>query len=134
MDHNVTSKKFEDYDIKSIVSDTDILEMQKLNGFIYLDPKIKSYIMELIKKTRNKDFKMGDYIELGGSPRATIAVSMAAKSRAMINGRNYVTPADIKLVIKDVLRHRLILSYKARAEGVTADDVMDEILKVVPVP
>lgn len=134
MEENVTFKKFEEYGIKTIISPEKINLMQKLVHEIYLDKKIKNYILSIVEKTRKKDFEYGIYIELGCSPRASIALFIAAKSEALMNGRNFVIPLDIKSVAKDVLRHRLILSYKARAEKVTPEKIIDEILKIVRVP
>ena len=134
MEENVTFKKFEDYGIKTIISPEKINLMQKLTHEIYLDKKLKSYILSIVKKTRDKDFEYGSYIELGCSPRASISLFIAAKAEALMNGRNFVIPIDIKAVAKDVLRHRLILSYKARADKVTPEKIVDEILKIVRAP
>jgi len=133
MERNITFKKFENFDLKPIISVKKILELQKLTHEIYLDDKIKKYILEIVNKTRTKDFECGKYIELGGSPRASIALFIASKSQALLSGRNYVIPEDVKEVAKDVLRHRLILSYRARAEGVDSDKIVDEVLKCVKV-
>ena len=89
--------------------------------------------MDIIKKTRNKDFKYGEYIELGGSPRASIFLYIASKAEALLQGRNYVIPKDVDTVAYDVLRHRVILSYRAGAEGVTPEKIIDEIIKNVKV-
>ena len=134
MEENVTFKKFEDFDVKAIVSPEKINLMQKLVHQVYLDKKIKKYILDIVKKTRTKDFESGKYIELGCSPRASIALYIAAKAEALIKGRNFVVPTDVKNVAKDVLRHRLILSYKARADNVNPEKIVDEILKIVSAP
>ena len=99
-----------------------------------MDEKIKKYITDIVTKTRTKDFDLGKYIELGASPRASIGIYIAAKAEALMNGRNYVIPNDIKVVTPDVLRHRLILSFRSRAEGVDADKVIAEVLRIIPVP
>ena len=134
MEDNATFKKFEDFGIKTIVSPASILALQNLTHEVYLDKKIKDYILAIVQKTRSKDFEYGKYIELGCSPRASIALYISAKSEALINGRNFVIPADVKKVVKDVLRHRLILSYKSRADKVTPEMIIDEIIKNVIVP
>ncbi len=131
MEENVTFKKFEDLDIRPIVSPTKIEEMQKLTHRIYLDEKIKQYIMDIVQKTRTKNFKFGEYIELGGSPRASIFLFIASKAEALLQGRNYVIPKDIDIIINDVLRHRVILSYRAQAEGITPEKVIEEVLNNV---
>jgi MoxR-like ATPase len=133
MDHNVTFKKFEEFKLKSILSPSKIVELQKLTHKIYLDNKIKKYIMAIVNKTRTKDFAHGKYVELGGSPRANISLFIAAKAQALIKGRNYVIPEDVKDVAKEVLRHRVIISYRARAENVTTDTIVDDILKLIKV-
>jgi MoxR-like ATPase len=99
-----------------------------------LDNKVKEYILELVNKTRNKNFNHGEYITLGCSPRASIALFIAAKAEALIKGRNYVIPNDVKSVAHDVLRHRIMLSYKAKAENINVDKVVDELLKSVVAP
>jgi len=134
MEDNVTFKKFEDLNIKAVLSPKDLLRMQELVHKIYLDDKIKRYIVDIVTKTRAKDFDYGRYIELGGSPRASIALYIAAKAEALVHGRNYVIPKDVKDVAGDVLRHRLILSFRAKAEGVDADKIIEEVLNIVEVP
>lgn len=134
MEENATFKKFEDYNLKTIVSPTSILAMQELNHQVYLDKKIKKYIISIIQRTRKKDFEHGKYIDLGCSPRASIALFIASKAEALMNGRNYVIPTDVKAIAHDVLRHRLILSYKARADNVSPDTIVDELLKNAVVP
>ncbi len=134
MEENITFKQFEDFKLKPIVNSHKIISMQNLTHQIYLDQRIKSYILNIVKKTRSKDFLHGEYIDLGASPRASIALFIASKAQALLKGRNYVTPQDVKDISHDVLRHRIILSYKARADGITTDRVIDEVFKVVSVP
>ncbi len=133
MEENTTFKKFEDVDIRPVITPVKIEEIQRLTHKVYIDEKIKQYILDIIKKTRNKDFKYGEYIELGGSPRASIFLYIASKAEALLQGRNYVIPKDVDTVAYDVLRHRVILSYRAGAEGVTPEKIIDEILKNVKV-
>lgn len=134
MEENVTFRKFEDIELKAIVSDKKIVEMQKLVHKIYLDEKIKKYILDIVEKTRKKDFKHGEYIEIGSSPRASITLYIASKAEALLRGRNYVIPKDIDKVTHEVLRHRIIMSYRAQAEGLDSIKIIDEILKIVRVP
>lgn len=129
MEENTTFKKFEDCNIKTIVSPDKVMLMQKLVHEVYLDKKIKKYIISIVKKTRDKDFEYANYIELGCSPRASISLYIAAKAEALINGRNYVIPSDVKKVAFDVLRHRLILSFKARTDKIDENKIIDFILK-----
>ncbi len=128
MEDNITLMKFEEFNLKPIISPAEIIRMQHLAKRVYLGDKIKHYILDIVYKTRKKDFKYGELIEWGGSPRASIALFIASKARAMTQGRNYVIPSDVKDVAHEVLRHRIILSYRARAEKVTSDIIIDEIL------
>jgi MoxR-like ATPase len=134
MEQNVTFKKFEEVDLKSIASPKKIIDLQKLVHQIYLDEKIKKYILDIVWKTRDKDFKHGEYIEMGGSPRASINLFIASKAEALLQSRNYVIPTDVDRIAYEVLRHRIILSYRAQAEGITSEKIIDEILKVVKAP
>lgn len=134
MGENITFKKFEEYGLRQMLSPQKIMELQQLTQSIYLDKKIKKYIVEIVKRSRTREFPHGEYVELGGSPRASISLFIAAKAEALLNGRNYVIPKDIKAVIKDVLRHRFILSYRAKSDGITSEKVIDEILKLVKAP
>ncbi len=131
MEENATFKKFEDYKINSIVTAEKIKLMQQLTHEIYLDEKIKDYILAIIKKTRDKKFKYGEYIDLGCSPRGSIALYIGAKAEALVNGRNFVIPSDVKAVAKDILRHRIILAYKAQADKITPEIIIEEIFKEV---
>src|SRR3989344_2094918 len=133
MENNATLSSFESFHVKPILSPQKILEMQKITKGVYMGDKIKEYIVKIIEKTRKKDFKLGQYLEWGGSPRASIGLFIASKALAVINGRNFVLPQDVKDVSHMVLRHRLILNYKARAEGITSDDIIDEILGIIQV-
>lgn len=133
VENNMTLKSFESFGVKAILSAEKILEMQKLTKEIYMDEKVKNYIVRIVEKTRKKDFVHGKYIEWGGSPRASIGLFIASKAWALMQGRNYVIPQDVKSIAHLVLRHRIILNYKARAEGITSDKVIDEILNMVVV-
>jgi MoxR-like ATPase len=133
MEQNITFRKFEEFKLKPILSPQKINGMQELTHRIYLDNKVKKYILNIVNKTRTKDFAHGKYIELGGSPRANISLFIASKAQALIKGRNYVIPEDVKEVAKEVLRHRLIISYRAKAEGITTDTIVDDIIRLVKI-
>jgi MoxR-like ATPase len=108
---------------------TKIMEM-------HLAPALETYIVQLIMATRrpeNYDPELAQWIEFGASPRATMALERCARSHAWLNGRDFVGPDDVQAVLHNVLRHRIILSYQAQAEGVNANMVLDKILKLVPV-
>jgi MoxR-like ATPase len=127
MEDNVTLKKFEDFDVRPVMNPQRILQMQEITQKVYLNPKVKKYIIKIVQKTRTKDFATGKYIELGCSPRASIALFIASKAEALLQGRNYVIPKDVRVVSKDSLRHRILLSYRAHAEGINSDKVIDDI-------
>ncbi|MBI5803973.1 MoxR family ATPase [Candidatus Pacearchaeota archaeon] len=131
MEENVTFKKFEEIPLKSIASPSRLKQMQEATHKIYLDKKIKDYILKIVYKTREKDFKHGEYIELGCSPRASINLFIAAKAEALIQGRNFVLPKDVDKVLYDVLRHRIILSYRAQAEGINTEKIIEEAVKSI---
>jgi MoxR-like ATPase len=97
---------------------------------VYCDEKVADYILDIVFKTREKN----EYIQNGASPRATLALNLAARGNALMHARAYATPQDVKEVVHDVLRHRIILTYEAEAENITSDAVIDKILDSVPVP
>lgn len=131
MEDNMTLRKFESFDIQPALSPEKILHMQEVTKQVFMDDKVKDYIVRLVEKTRKRDFDNGKFIEWGGSPRASIGLFIAAKAWALMNGRNYVIPQDVKDIAHFVLRHRIILNYKARAEGITSDKIIDEIFAIV---
>ena len=103
---------------------------------LYVAENLENYMVELILATRNPakyDKKLAEMINYGGSPRATIALDRCARSHAFLRGRDHLLPEDIHNVIHDVLRHRLILSFEAEVEGITPDQIIDRLLKVVPI-
>ncbi|MDG2287255.1 MAG: MoxR family ATPase [Candidatus Marinimicrobia bacterium] len=123
---------------KSVVNSKTILEAQALLNDIYIAPKILDYILNIVFATRDPErFKLGqlkDLISFGASPRASINLVLAAKAKAFIDGRGYVIPEDIRYIGKDVLRHRMLLSYEAEAEEITSEELIDQLFKEIPVP
>lgn len=123
--------------VEKILKPKDIQEMREIVDSVYVDEKIKSYVTDIVFATRKPveyKLQLGNLIEYGCSPRASINLILAAKSLAFMNGNGYVSPDDIKEVAHDVLRHRLILSYEAEAEDVKSDDVIKQIINKVKVP
>ncbi len=123
--------------VSPVISPQDILKSREVVNEVYMDEKIREYIVDIVFATRNpKDFnlKFDSLIQFGGSPRATISLTLAAKGWAFLQGRGYVTPQDVKTIAMDVLRHRVIVSYEAEAEGKTSEDIVQEILDTLPVP
>jgi MoxR-like ATPase len=105
---------------------------------VYIDERIKDYIINLVFATRFPQdagvAKLKNLIQFGASPRASIYLTETAKALAFIRRRGYVTPEDVKAVGRDVLRHRIILSYEAEAEGLTSDDIISDVFNHVVVP
>lgn len=125
--------------ISKVVSPKEILELRDLVKEIYMEDKIKEYILDLVFATRNpKEFKnlkdMENQIECGASPRATIYLARAAKAHAFLEGRGFVTPDDVKAIGKDILRHRIILTYEAEAEQITQEDIVMRLFDEIEVP
>jgi len=136
IDQNATIKKFEEYNLKPVISSSKILQMQTATKEVEASDKIKKYIVKIVNSTRRpKEFgiKYGDYIEWGCSPRASIGLMIAAKADALMQGQSYVTPQNVKNVAHDVMRHRIILNYRGQAENINTDDIIEEILKKIPV-
>jgi MoxR-like ATPase len=134
MQQNIYLKDFKNFKLRPVTSPSEIIKMQELTKKIYMSKKIRRYILKIIELTRTKAFEKGKFIEYGASPRASICLFIASKAEALMQGRNFVIPRDVKKIVLDVLRHRLILLYKARAEGITSDDIIQEILDRVEVP
>ncbi len=115
-----------------------LLEARQVVRDVYIDDRVKDYIVDVVFATREpaqrglKD--LAPLITFGGSPRASIALNLAARAHAFIRHRGYVTPEDVKAIGPDVLRHRMVLSYEAEAEEVTAEDVVRRVFEVVEVP
>ncbi len=134
LDQNVTIKNFNEYKLKKILNPKKITEMQEEVKKVFTSDAIKDYIVKIVHETRRKDLEMSKYISVGGSPRASIALHIAAKAEALMNGRTYVTPSDVKTVAYPVLRHRIILNYEAEAEQVKSDHIIKHILSKVNAP
>ena len=114
-----------------------VIASRELVNQIYVDDGVKNYIVSLIHATRNAaalDSSLSNLIRMGASPRGTINLTLAAKAHAFLNGRGYVIPQDVKDLVYDVLRHRILLTYEAEAEEVTTQDIIARILERVPVP
>ncbi len=124
------------YQVKQVVSPAQILQARKVFDEIYIDENLQDYIINLVRATRdpgNKEISSG-MIQYGASPRASIFLNRCAKAYAFLQGRGYVVPHDIKSIGLDVLRHRIILSYEAEAENITADDILKKIFDTLEVP
>jgi MoxR-like ATPase len=123
--------------VRPVVSAEQILNARHVVNSLYVDDKIRDYIVDLVLATRPpqpKAMNIEGYIQTGASPRATINLTLAARAMAFLNGRHYVTPQDVKTIALDVLRHRVSVTYEAEAENVTSEDVVRKILDAIPVP
>jgi MoxR-like ATPase len=123
--------------IQPVINPSDLSDIFDLIRAIYMDEKLKDYIVELVYATREPEALDGDlaaWIRYGASPRATIFLSLAARAWAFLQGRTYVTPQDVKQIAPDVLRHRIIPSYEAEAEDITTDTIIERLFERVEVP
>ena len=131
------AKSAPDLTVDSVVEPSDILRLMALTDEIYMDEKVEDYIVDVVQATRTPEqygLDVGSLILYGASPRATIYLTMAAKAHALLQGRGYVTPQDVKGIGMDVLRHRVIITYEAEAEEKTSEDVVSAIFDNVAVP
>src|SRR3954451_5228891 len=125
-------------EVRPVLDPGQLVAMKETVGSIYLDDKVKDYVLDVVTATRHPERYRLDalkpLIEYGASPRASINLCLAARAHAFLVGRAYVTPQDVKDVALDILRHRVILTYEAEAEETTSDDVVRKVLESVPVP
>lgn len=115
---------------KTVCTPEDVARLRETLKEVYCDEKVGDYILDIVFRTREAD----EYVQNGASPRATLSLNLAARGNALLHGRAYATPQDVKEVAHDVLRHRILLTYEAEAEDVTSDKIIDRILNEVPVP
>ncbi len=127
-----------DTKIEPVVQVDAIMHARRIVDRIFIDPKVRDYIVDLVQATRTPREvgleKLARFIEFGASPRATISLALASRAHAFLKGRGYVTPQDVKSIAMEVLRHRVLLTYEAEAEGFDADAVVKEVLDTIPTP
>jgi MoxR-like ATPase len=124
-------------EVQPILSPSDLFKLRNTLDTIYIDDKLKRYIVDVVHATRRPqeyDLDLGAYIQLGASPRATIFLTRAARGQAFLEGRGYVTPQDVKTIGYDVLRHRVSVTYEAEAENLTSEDLLKRIFDTLKVP
>ncbi len=122
---------------RPMASAAQILDARHVVSSLYVDDKIRDYIVDLVLATRPPlaaSLNLDGYIQNGASPRATIALTLAARAMAFLKGRHFVTPQDVKSIALDVLRHRVSVTYEAEAENITSENVIEKILNTLPVP
>ena len=123
--------------VESVLSRKDLDALSEQIAQVYMDPGLEKYIIHLISATRTPGdygLEIDDLVRFGASPRASINLALAARAMAVIKGRGHVLPEDIRLLAPDILRHRIALSYKAEARGVTSEDLIEQILGRVEIP
>lgn len=136
IEKNAEVIKLEDYDVREVITLDEIIAMQDLVRHIYASREIKEYIVHIVNATRHPeryDIEAKRYVQWGGSPRATINLSLVSKATALMEGRTYVIPEDVTKISHEILRHRIILNYEGKARDIKTDDIVDAILDAVPV-
>lgn len=125
-------------EVNMVVTPEDIIRAREVVSQIYVDDKVKDYVLEIVSATRDPEAMnikdLGSFIQFGASPRASISLIQAAKAHAFIRGRGFVTPDDVKAVGKDVLRHRILLTFEAEAEELSTDAIIDRLFSEIEVP
>jgi len=125
-------------EIEQVATPTALENIRREAMEVYIDEEVEAYIVELVFATREPmNYGLEDiakYIEYGASPRASIDMYKASRAIAYLKGRNYVSPIEVGYIAKEVLRHRIVLSYEAQAEGITQDMIVDRVLSAVPIP
>ncbi len=132
----ISNKKSET--ISAVVTHAELETLKREVASVHMDEEVEKYMIELVSATRNPHEygleEMADYIQFGASPRVSIDIFKAVKAMAFLRGKDYVSPVDIAYIIKEIMRHRLILTYEAEAEGITTDQVIDKIVEAVAIP
>jgi MoxR-like ATPase len=123
--------------VQSVVTAEDVINARRVVSSIYVDDKVKNYIVDIVLATRDPKpygIDLNGWVQYGASPRGTISLTLAARAHAFLQGRGYVTPQDVKDLAYDVLRHRIAVSYEAEAENITSENIVAGILEGLPVP
>ena len=132
----ISSGNFEK--IHSVVTHEDLEELKRAVKAVHVDPQVEEYMIELVNATRNpSDYGLDDiknYIRFGASPRVSIDMFKAVKAMAYLRGKDFVTPVDVAYIAKELMRHRIVLTYEAEAEGIRADDIIQKVLQTVAIP
>jgi MoxR-like ATPase len=121
-------------ELRQALSLEDLQALQRAVFDIYVDPQLVSYAVDLATATRTPTDNLKEYIAFGASPRGPISLVQASRALALIRGREYVLAEDLHALVKDALRHRLVLTYQALAEEMSPDAILDNVLSTVPVP
>ena len=132
----ISSGNFED--INAVVTKEELDSIKEAIKSIHVDSEVEEYMIELVNATRNPDeyglAELKDFIQFGASPRVSIDMFKAVKAMAFLRGKDFVTPVDVAYIAKEIMRHRIVLSYEAEAEGVTTDEIIQKVLEAVAIP
>jgi len=124
-------------EVQAVAGADDLRRCQEVLGLVRMEKVVADYVVDLVHATRFPDeagLDLGRFLEFGASPRATVSLAAGARANAFLAGRGYVTPDDVKALGPDVLRHRILLTYEAEAEGLTPEDVIERVFERVPTP
>ena len=132
----ISSGKFEE--INPVLSEKDILELKANIASIHVDAEVEEYMIELVNATRNPSeyglSEIEEFIQFGASPRVSIDMFKVVKAMAFMRGKDFVTPIDVAYIAKELMRHRIVLTYEAEAEGITTDEIIQKVLEAVAIP
>ena len=132
----ISSGKFEE--IKSVLTPDDLSILKESIASIHVDAEVEEYMIELVNATRNPSEygldEIAEFIQFGASPRVSIDMFKAVKAMAFMRGKDFVTPIDVAYIAKELMRHRLVLTYEAEAEGITSDEIIQKVLETVQIP
>ncbi len=124
--------------INTVISHEDLIELKEAVKAIHIDAEVEEYMISLVEASRNPSAygleDIAEYIQFGASPRVSIDMFKAVKAMAFLRGKDFVTPVYVAYIIKEIMHHRLVLTYEAEAEGITTDSLIDKIVKIVPIP
>ncbi|MBU1643319.1 MoxR family ATPase, partial [bacterium] len=124
--------------IEAVVNKEELAAMKAQVKAIHIDPEVEHYMIELVAATRDPAAygleEIAEYIQFGASPRVSIDMFKTVRAMAFLRGKDFVTPVDVAYVAKELMRHRIVLSYEAEAEGITTDELIAKILMAVPIP
>ncbi len=124
--------------IRAVLNPEELEALKKEVADVHVDEEVETYIIELIHATRNPENyglkELNDQIQFGASPRVSIDTFKAVKAMAYLRGKDFVTPVDVAYIAKELMRHRIVLTYEAEAEGITTDQIIENVLKAVPIP
>ncbi len=132
----ISSGNFET--IEAVVTKEELNELKEAIKAVHIDDEVQKYIIELVSATRNPSEygleELKDFIQFGASPRVSIDMFKAVKAMAYLRGKDFVTPVDVAYIAKEIMRHRIVLTYEAEAEGVTTDEIIQKVLETVAIP